>query len=156
MLRLQPLTSPLPGEAGYNLSLIVNLSLPQLASADLDALLTQAAADNDILAVILFGSVARGEAAADSDVDTSLVLQPQAAVDPGVKRLAYLQYAALDVQVFQALPIYVRQRVLQDAQVLHVKDEDALYDVAFRTIREFEEFRPFYREYLEEVAHGGS
>lgn len=136
--------------------MIINLSLPQVASANLDALLTQAAADNDILAVLLFGSVARGEAAAGSDVDVSLVLQPHAAVDSGVKRLAYLQYAALDVQVFQALPIYVRQRALQDAQVLHVKDEDALYDVAFRTIREFEDFRPFYRAYLEEVARGGS
>jgi hypothetical protein len=60
----------------------------------------------------------------------------------------------LDVRVFQRLPLYIRQRVLKDGKVLHVKNEDELYDVAFRTVRAWEDFRPFYRAYLDEVANG--
>jgi len=40
--------------------------------------------------------------------------------------------------------------------VLFVRDEDALYDLAFRTIQAFEDFRPYYRTYLAEVARAGS
>jgi len=29
-----------------------------------------------------------------------------------------------------------------------------LYDLAFRTIREYEDFKQIYREYLEEIARG--
>lgn len=136
--------------------MITDLALQKAAATDLEALLAQAAADTDILAVLLFGSVARGEATPDSDVDVCLVLKMPTTADMSATRLAYLHYPALDVHVFQALPIYVRQRVLQDVRVLHVKDEDALYDEAFRTIREFEDFRPFYHEYLDEVARSGS
>jgi hypothetical protein len=35
-----------------------------------------------------------------------------------------------------------------------VKDEDALYEVAFRTAQAFEDFKHIYRDYLEQVARG--
>ena len=57
----------------------------------------------------------------------------------------------MDVQVFQQLPIYIRQRVLKDGEVLFVRDEDQLYELAFRTVQEFEDFRPRYQTYLKEV-----
>jgi predicted nucleotidyltransferase len=44
------------------------------AQAQLDRLLRRAADDADVVAVLLFGSAARGEAGAGSDLDVCLVL----------------------------------------------------------------------------------
>jgi uncharacterized protein len=121
-------------------------------------LVAQASQDTDVLAVILFGSVARGEQTAHSDVDICLVLTPERVRDKSVlsrKRLEYLAQFDLDVQIFQALPLYIRHRVLKEGQVLFVRDEDLLYEVAFRTAQAFEDFKPIYYRYLEQIAHIG-
>jgi len=116
----------------------------------------RAAGDPEVLAVVLFGSVARGEATARSDVDVCLVLD-----GAGVsrrrraeKRLDYLAEADLDVQVFRDLPLYIRTRVLAEGRVLYCRAEDRLYEVAFATVRAFERFKRTYRAYLDEVEHG--
>ena len=122
---------------------------------ELKGLLEQARHDRDVLAVVLFGSAARGETHASSDVDVCLILQPKAkGWTPEAlarKRLDYLHFD-LDVTLFQALPLYIRHRALKEGRVLLVKDEDRLYELAFRTAQEFEDFRHVYREYLEAVA----
>ncbi len=63
-------------------------------------------------------------------------------------------FSDIDVHVFQRLPLYVRQRVLMDGRVLLVKNEDDLYELAFRTVRAWEDLRPFYLEYLQQTANG--
>lgn len=122
----------------------------------LDSLLHAAEQDDRILAVLLYGSRARADAHASSDTDVCLVLRPQ--LDPKIEaadvQTDYFKFHDLDIRIYQRLPVYVRQRILKEGKVLHVTSEDDLYEVAFRTIREFEDFRPFYLAYLEEVAHG--
>ena len=124
----------------------------------LESLLARVQDDPAVLAVILFGSHARGEAAEGSDVDVCLVLMPggEGPTDQSAARLAYLAEGpdTVDVRVFQQLPLYVRERVLREGRVLYCRDVDALYDRAYRTVKEMERFRPFYRGYLEQVAHG--
>ena len=126
--------------------------------SELEALLDRARHDRDVLAVMLFGSAARGDAHPGSDLDVCLVLRPGDWTPEALahKRLGYVEGFDLDVHVFQALPLYIRHRVLKEGRVLLAKDEDALYDLAFRTAQEFDDFRHIYREYLEGVAHGGS
>ncbi len=125
---------------------------------ELERLLDRARNDRDVLAVMLFGSAARGDLHPGSDLDVCLVLPPRGWTPEELarKRLSYVGAFDLDVHVFQALPLYVRHRVLKEGRVLLVKDEDALYELAFRTAQEFDDFRHIYREYLESVAHGGS
>ncbi len=128
------------------------------ARRQLQRLLSTAQDDPDILAVILFGSTARGEQTSASDVDVCLVLQP-CAYDPlarSRKRLTYLKQGDLDVHLFQQLPLYVRRRVLREGKVLFERDTDALYSLAFRTAQAFEDFKPLYYEYLAEVSRAGS
>lgn len=121
--------------------------------AQLDRLLRRAELDHEVIAVLLFGSAARGEAGARSDVDVALVLDStrRTRAQLAEKRLTYLGDVDLDVQVFQELPLYVRTRVLRDARVLFCRNEEALYEVAFATIRTFERFKRTYRAYLDEV-----
>ena len=59
---------------------------------------------------------------------------------------------AADIQIFQQLPIYLRQRVLKEGKVLCCKDQDALYNIALRTVQAFADFKPLYDRYLDEVA----
>jgi uncharacterized protein len=133
--------------------------MDQPKALEVEKLLAQAGRDADVLAVLLFGSVARGEQTAHSDIDICLVLMPPSMPDENTsllrKRLEYLAQFNLDVQIFQALPLYIRSRILKEGQALFVRDEDLLYDLAFRTAQAFEDFKPIYYRYLEQVADVG-
>jgi DNA polymerase sigma len=51
--------------------------MDQPKAIDVDKLLTLAGQDTEVLAVLLFGSLARGEPSQGSDVDVCLILMPQ-------------------------------------------------------------------------------
>jgi len=108
--------------------------------------------DRDILALILFGSYVRGDVA--GDVDLCMIMFPAKASAGFDKRIKYSQIEGLDVQVFQDLPMYIKKRVLKEGKVLYSKDEDLLHDIAIKTAKDFELFRPKYKRYLEGVAKG--
>src|SRR5262245_25232134 len=84
------------------------------ATRQLERFLSVAHSDHDVLAVILFGSVARGDQTPASDVDVCLVLQPRKYIPLALsrKKLAYLKQGDLDIHIFQQLPLYIRRRVL--------------------------------------------
>ncbi len=127
-----------------------DLDTPAVARA-----VERARQDADILAVILFGSRARGQAQPASDHDICLLLTDAGrGTSASRKRLEYLGAGNLDVVVFQQLPLYVRHRVLKEGRILFTRDEDALYATAIRTAHAFEAFRHIHRAYLEEVARG--
>lgn len=115
-----------------------------------------AAQDKDILCVYLFGSSARGEKSAASDVDICLVLNKDdySPLELSRKKLEYQSmYSQADIQVFQQLPIYIRVRVLKEGKIVLCKDEDSLYNLAFSVITEYSDFEHILREYLDEVAN---
>ncbi len=112
--------------------------------------------DPDVLAVLVFGSRARGDASPRSDLDVCLVLAPGPAPEVALdrRRLEYLAEADVDLVVFQRLPLILRSRILREGSVVFVRDEPALYALAARTARAFEAFRHIHRDYLELVARG--
>lgn len=117
-------------------------------------LLKKAKKDKDIVAVMLFGSAARGEKY--RDIDVALLLRPKKHTSSEMFDIQ-LKYAAisdklLDVSVFQQLPLYIQKRVLKEGKIILCKDEEALYDVVFMSIKAFEDFMPKYRMFLEAEA----
>ena len=126
----------------------------------LEELLTRARQDEDVLAVLLFGSVIREEQTPLSDIDLCLVLVPKhTPIEPiafSHKRLYYLKNFTFDIQIFQQLPLYVRRRILKEGRILFVRDEALLYELAFHTAQAFEDFRPIYMRYLKEIRIAGS
>jgi len=125
---------------------------------ELNRLLARARNDERVLAVLLFGSRARGAGTPQSDVDLCLVPSLGTANRRLLAELR-LEYASefdLDVQVFPLLPLFIRSRVLREGKVLFTRDEDALYEIAARTVRAFEAFKPTYQAYLSEVLRAGS
>ena len=123
---------------------------------EIERLLKTVYKDGDLLAVILFGSVARHEQTPLSDVDICLVMMPDYRTSEPTaisnKRIDYLKDFSLDIRIFQQLPIYVRTRVLKEGKILFVRDEKLLYELAFRTVQAFEDFKHIYDGYLQEVA----
>jgi predicted nucleotidyltransferase len=110
--------------------------------------------DEEILALILFGSITRQENLNYSDVDICLILKHQdySSKYLSYKKLKYLKEFNLDIQIFQQLPIYIKKRIIGEGKILFCKDEDEVYKIAFKTIEEFADFEHIYRDYLKEVA----
>jgi predicted nucleotidyltransferase len=131
-------------------------SIDKKKAAELDRLLAMVRQDEEVLAVIIFGSAARDEQVSSLDVDICLVMTPQPEpFRPNTlshKRLEYMKDNSLDVRIFQQLPLYIRTRVLKEGRVLFVRDEDQVYELAFRTAQAFEDFKHIYYGYLKEVA----
>lgn len=124
------------------------------ARKTLNSIIDRVKQDSQILAVFLFGSAAREESLKASDIDICLVLslRDYSPKELSQKKLEYLRLSDLDIQIFQQLPLYIRVRVLREGKVLFCNNEDKLYDIAFRTIQEFEDFKHIYYDYLKEVA----
>jgi len=103
-------------------------------------------------------AVRRARAPTSTSASCSQRLSTADALAASRKRLDYLATSNLDVRVFQEVPLYIRHRILKEGQLLFVREEgaDSLYGLALRTAREFERFKPIYREYLEQVARAGS
>lgn len=120
----------------------------------LNKIVGKAKHDNKILAVFLFGSMAREGGSKKSDIDICLMMNDGAysSLELSRKKLEYLKLFDMDIQVFQQLPIYIKARIIKEGKNLFCKDIDALYEVVFKTIREFEDFRHIYDDYLKEVA----
>ena len=84
----------------------------------------------------------------DSDIDICLY------IDDEKKNLSIIRLELLkkindnfDIQMFQLLPLYVQIEVLK-GKILYVKDEDRIYEIANETIDEYEDFYPFYLDYI--------
>ncbi|MBU1102958.1 MAG: nucleotidyltransferase domain-containing protein [Nanoarchaeota archaeon] len=105
--------------------------------------------DVEVIAVLVFGSYARGEEY--RDIDVCLVLDKKYSnLRMSKKKLRYSSILAskFDVHVFQQLPIYIRKRILEDNKIVLCKNEDLLYEIAFSTIKEFEFYKKIYYTYL--------
>ncbi|ACS90278.1 MULTISPECIES: nucleotidyltransferase domain-containing protein [Thermococcus] len=98
--------------------------------------------------IILYGSHARGKARKDSDIDLCIYYD-------GTKREAFqFRMKVLgelpdnyDIQIFDLLPVFIRKECLKGV-ILFCKDWEFLYDVAYKTIEEFEDFKRYYYDYL--------
>ncbi|MDV2481525.1 nucleotidyltransferase domain-containing protein [Methanoculleus sp. Wushi-C6] len=99
--------------------------------------------------IILYGSVAEGRARIGSDLDLCIYY------DGDREEAARFRFAALseladdryDIQIYSLLPLYVRTEVLR-GEVIYCPDERFLYDVAYQTIREFDDFKHRLYDYI--------
>lgn len=82
----------------------------------------------DCLGVFLWGSHAKGEADSRSDIDVCLV------AGPGRDRTDLLRQAwrsvgdAVDVKVFEDLPIYLQGEIFRAHEVIATRDKPDLYE----------------------------
>lgn len=98
--------------------------------------------------VILYGSSLNAYHLDGSDIDICIYINEEK------ERLSKIRLELLkkfneklDIQLFQLLPLYVQIEVLK-GEILYVKEEVRLYEIADETIDEYEEFYPLYLDYI--------
>jgi len=116
-------------------------------------LINKAKNDKKVIAVALYGSSLNGNG---HDIDICIFLDKKYSnLEMSQKRLEFLKsFDSFDIQIFQQLPIYIRNRILKEGKILFCKNLDLLYEIYFATIKEFNFFEKLYNMYLEEVKHG--
>jgi len=114
-----------------------------------EKILKKAKQDKEVIAVLLFGSMARGEE--NRDIDICLVLNKKYPNLKISKKKVEYSGLGLDISIFQQLPVYIRIRVLKEGKILLNKNEPLIYDIAFSTIKEFGFYKKIYDLYLKEV-----
>ena len=118
------------------------------------SLVSKAKKDRSVIAITIFGSKARGEQFRDIDICIFLRSRNHNSSFLSHKKLEYtLSSPKYDTHLFDQLPLYVQREVVRDAIIVYVKNENILYDIFFRTLRDFEHFEPIYTSYLKGVAN---
>ena len=103
--------------------------------------------------IILYGSSLKNQMREDSDIDLCIYFNanPEEAEGFRLKALSEVANDLFDIQIFNNLPLYVQIEVL-GGKILYVKNLIFLYDIAYKTIREFEDFKPRFYDYIGEEA----
>ena len=121
---------------------------------NITSMISKAKHDREVVAIAIFGSKARGEQFRDIDVCIFLRDRVYSSSFLSQKKLNYtLSSQKYDVHLFNQLPLYIQREVVRDALILYVKNENILYDLFFRTLRDFEHFEPIYNSYLRGVTN---
>jgi predicted nucleotidyltransferase len=149
-----------PSYRRYNVSVMgTNLLDTETLAAKLGELLAARAEDEGIAAAWLFGSVARGTARPDSDVDVGILYQE----DPprtlaGIGRVYNLEQELteitdLPIQVVNLnhAPVDLIIRVLRDGRLLLGQDSLRRVDFEVRSRNEFWDLEPYLRLYRGQI-----
>ena len=106
-----------------------------------------------VMFIILYGSAANGIIREDSDIDLCIDIDTETDYERSKFRLKVLSElpSFFDVQIFAQLPLYVKKEVLK-GKVIYCRNEDYLYETAISTIKEFEDFKYRYYDYIGERA----
>ena len=123
----------------------------QAVQRAIQAVVEKASKDDDIAAVILFGSYARKEPGyRDNDValdtedrrGTSVFDYSQAATEASGRAAPNL-----DIVIFDVLPLDLKRRVLNEGQVLYAREKKKLRELSIAVAEKWDDFRPTF-EYL--------
>lgn len=93
---------------------------------------------DDVLAVLLYGSVAKGEETPRSDIDICIVA-PRCPERRGLFRDVSRRLDAIlkryDIRIFEELPLYIQIQIVQKNEIIHTKDIYELYEYFYNTIK---------------------
>ncbi len=90
----------------------------------------------NIMAVIQFGSVARGNAGTLSDIDLCIVTPREISESEKHDLLSYGS-RKIDVSLFYDLPLPIRFRVIREGKVLFCRNSLTLHRIVAKTVRQY-------------------
>lgn len=103
----------------------------------------------DVEFIFLYGSMATGKSHPGSDID--LCIYHRDTDQEAYRFLLSAMSAAgsdiFDIKLFRQLPLYIRVDVFK-GKLLYSKDSLKVYEIAYDTLREYEEFEPRFFDYI--------
>lgn len=103
---------------------------------------------NKVKFVILFGSYSQGKQNKLSDIDFAVYFDGDSKQRFKFRiKLGAKLPDKFDIQIFQDLPLYVRIETLK-GKLIYARDETFVYDIAYKTIKSFEDFKYAYYDYI--------
>lgn len=97
----------------------------------------------EVIAVILYGSHAKGKAGPLSDIDIAVIIK-----DKNIEaEIGSLSSNKLDVVPFHRLPLYIQFDVLRDGKILFCRDKKYLKKLKEKVMREYLEMSQMYRRF---------
>lgn len=105
-----------------------------------------------VQAVYLFGSYARGDATPLSDIDICVITSKISAS----QRAEILSCASKerDVVLFEDLPFTIQAKIFSEGKPLYVKDKNYCDELRWRTIKQYWDFKPRLKKYIQEFLPG--
>ncbi|TFG23021.1 MAG: nucleotidyltransferase domain-containing protein [Promethearchaeota archaeon] len=98
--------------------------------------------------IILYGSSLGSYHLDDSDIDICIYIDKKRESLSRIRINLLEKFSSkFDIQIYQLLPLYIQIEVLK-GDLLYVKNVDKIYEIADNTIEEFEDFYPFYLDYI--------
>lgn len=99
--------------------------------------------------IYLYGSVAHGKSHAGSDIDICIYHggTEQEAYQFLLSAISTIDSNILDIKLFGQLPLYIRIDVFK-GKLLYSKDDSKVYEIAYDTIKEYDEFEPRFFDYI--------
>lgn len=100
----------------------------------------------EVIALVLFGSVARGQARSISDIDLCIITARDL---PQSDRWDLLSYGSqkIDVNLFWDLPVIIRFRIIREGRVMFCKDALLFHRIKAETVREYIDIAPLIRRH---------
>lgn len=102
--------------------------------------------------IILYGSFAEGKQTPLSDIDIAVYYDGSKA-DRFKFRMQILGNVndKFDIQTFQDLPLYIQKEIISSGKILYQKSHSEIFDIFFKTIKNFGDFKPRLDIYYSEL-----
>ena len=95
----------------------------------------------EVVAIVLYGSYAKGKEKPLSDIDIAVILKDQNLE----AEVSSFSSNILDVVPFHRLPLYIQFEVLKYGKVLFSRDREYFMDVKKKTLRDYLEMSYLYK-----------
>ena len=96
---------------------------------------------NEVVAVCMFGSYAKGTQSLRSDVDICVITEEN--ISEEVEAEIGATYSDdIDLVLLKNLPLHIKFRVFRDGKEIFVRDEQKLARIKFRVIKEYLDYEP--------------
>jgi predicted nucleotidyltransferase len=115
-------------------------------SLNINPVIDELCTKKNIIALILFGSVARGQSRQFSDIDLCIITRTDIAESERVDILSYGS-GKIDVSLFHDLPLTIRFRILKEGKILFCNDYLYLHRITAATVREYLDCAPLIRRH---------
>lgn len=106
----------------------------------------------EVIAIILFGSRARGLARQDSDYDLAVLTKKITTAQ--AYNIIGLGSESFQIELFHKLPLLIKYDVIKHGKILYCRNKNNLNEIIFLTLKQYLDFEPRIKLFYRAVING--